>query len=55
MAAIDLLLFHPDTPLKIWRKIAHRTWFEPVQQVNSYVYSVVRSLASSQSNSLSSS
>lgn len=54
MAAADVLLFHPDTPLKVWRKIAQRTWFEPVEQVNGYVCSVVRSLASARSSPLAS-
>lgn len=54
MSAVDVLLFHPDTPLKVWRKIAQRTWFEPVQQMNSYVYNIIRSLASAHSSPLAS-
>lgn len=54
MAAVDMLLFHADTPLKMWRKIAHRTWFESIQQMNSYVCNIIHSLASTRSAALTS-
>jgi len=42
MAAISLLL-HSNAPVTVWQKIATRTWFEPSQQVASYVHSILNS------------
>ena len=40
------ILLNPNTPLVIWQKIAYRTWFDSSQQVTSFTYSALRSLAS---------
>lgn len=44
MAAFSLLVYS-DAPFSVWQKAALRTWFEKDNQVNSFIYSTLSSLA----------
>lgn len=50
MAAIRTLLFHDNTPLSVWKRMAYRTWFEPNRQVHAFTYNLIHSLSSSKSS-----
>jgi hypothetical protein len=45
MAAISLLWYTTPADLTIWQQLAYSTWFEPSQEVHSFIYSSLRSLA----------
>jgi hypothetical protein len=45
MAAISLLWYTTPADLTIWQHLAYSTWFETSQQVQSFIYSSLKSLA----------
>lgn len=44
MAAIGMLM-STNAALPVWQKLASATWFEPSQQVQSFIYSLVHSFS----------
>lgn len=45
MAAISLLLYTTNADLTIWQQLAYSTWFSASQEVHSFIYSSLKSLA----------
>ena len=46
MAAISLLIRTTSADIAIWQQLAYMTWFELSQEVHSFVFTTLRSLAS---------
>jgi hypothetical protein len=45
MAAISLLLYTTNADLTVWQQMAYSTWFSASQEVHSFIYSSLKSLA----------
>jgi hypothetical protein len=45
LAAIQMLLYTTYADVAVWQQLAYSTWFETSQEVHSFIYSSLRSLA----------